>query len=93
MPFSDSAMRYITCNQLEPQHDGSHGAQGLVSRKIVDQFLSLRDYMGRPPLMEMARELFGQHETQDLIDECLFLGLLEHDTIATITRVTVDNMV
>ncbi|PVH91745.1 hypothetical protein DM02DRAFT_320139 [Periconia macrospinosa] len=87
------AMRYVTCNQLEHDHDGSYGAQGRVDSKIVDRFLSAHDYMGRVPPMEMAMVMFGQHEAQGLIDECLFLGLSEHDTIATITRVTAENMV
>lgn len=88
----DYAMRYVSCNQLEHDHDGSYGAQGRVNNKVVDRFLSTHDYAGRAPPMHMAMEMFGQHEAQALIDECLFLGVSEHDTIATITRVTAENI-
>lgn len=36
--------------------------------------------------------MFGDHDAQRLIDECLFQDLSEADTIATITRITAANI-
>jgi 1,6-anhydro-N-acetylmuramate kinase len=40
----------------------------------------------------MAAEMFGDHEAQHLIDECLALKLCGADMIATITRITAHNI-
>ena len=36
--------------------------------------------------------MFGDHEAQQLIDECLYSNMSEIDTLATITRITAQNI-
>ncbi|KAF2685820.1 hypothetical protein K458DRAFT_417025 [Lentithecium fluviatile CBS 122367] len=91
--FIDYAMRYATSNQSEHDRDGSYGARGHINNSVVDRFLQRHDYTQRMPPMNIAVEMFGQHEAQDLIDECLFLGMSDLDTVATMTRITAENVV
>ena len=37
--------------------------------------------------------MFGDHEAQHLVDECLYSGMSQADTIATVTQVTAQNIV
>lgn len=91
--FIDYAMRYATSNQMEQDRDGNFGAQGHVNNGVVDRFLAKHDYSHRAPPVSIAIEMFGHHEAQEIIDECLFLGMLDADTVATITRITAENVV
>ncbi|PVI07019.1 hypothetical protein DM02DRAFT_489629, partial [Periconia macrospinosa] len=91
--FIDYAMRYATSNKIEDDHDGSYGEHGIVNENIVDQFLKMYDYSRRLLPTAMAVEMFGQHEIQGVIDECLFVGMSDHDIVATITRITSQNIV
>ena len=91
--FIDYAMRYSTSNSFEHDRDGSYGARGNINNSVVDTFLARHDYASRTPPMSIAVEMFGHHEAQELIDECLFLGMSDLDTIATMTRITAENMV
>ncbi|KAL6709444.1 hypothetical protein ACN47E_001379 [Coniothyrium glycines] len=89
----DYAMRYCSSNVRVEDHDGKCAEPGQVNHDIVRRFLSAHDYERTQPPLVIAREMFGDHEAQGLIDECLFENLSEADTIATITRVTAQNTV
>ncbi|KAF1956783.1 hypothetical protein CC80DRAFT_412571 [Byssothecium circinans] len=91
--FIDYAVRYASSNQQENDRNGSYGARGTVNLSIVDRFLATHDYSARSPPMNIAFEMFGQHEAQSLIDDCLFLSMSEADTVATVTRITAQNIV
>lgn len=91
--FTDYAMRYVSCNEVQTDQDGSYGARGTVHYSVVDHFLSNHDYLVHVPSMKVAFEMFGQHEAQSLIDECIFLDLSARDTVATTTYITAKNMV
>jgi 1,6-anhydro-N-acetylmuramate kinase len=88
----DYAMRYCTSNGHNEDNDGKHATLGKVNQSIVTQFLKAYDYSRTLPSLTMAREMFGDHEAQRLIDECLFLKLSEADTVATVTRITAENI-
>jgi 1,6-anhydro-N-acetylmuramate kinase len=91
--FIDYAMRYATANRFEHDRDGSYGVRGQINHSVVDRFLVRYDYARRMPPLSIAIEMFGQHEAQELIDECLFLGMSDVDTVATMTRITTENIV
>lgn len=86
------AMRYCTSNAQSDDRDGDVGATGKINQSIIDQFLNTRDYLRQSPRMNIASEMFGDHEAQQLIDECLYSNMSEADTIATITRATAHNI-
>ncbi|PVH91419.1 hypothetical protein DM02DRAFT_620541, partial [Periconia macrospinosa] len=90
--FTDYAMRYVSCNEVQTDHDGNYGACGTVNYSVVDHFLSNHDYSVRVPSMKIAFEMFGQHEAQSLIDECVFLDMSARDTVATTTYITAQNI-
>lgn len=89
----DYAMRYCTSNNSREDDNGTYATPGVVDQDIVKRFLCSHDYLRTPPPLSIAREMFGDHDAQRLIDECLFSNLREADTIATITRITAQNMV
>lgn len=91
--FIDYAMRYATSNQVKNDYNGTYSSQGTVNHSIVDRFLEANDYSTQLPPLNIATEMFGHHEAQGVIDECLFLGMTDHDTVATITRITAENIV
>ncbi|ORY02666.1 hypothetical protein BCR34DRAFT_492965 [Clohesyomyces aquaticus] len=91
--FIDAAMRYFTNGEMEYDRDGLWGAQGVVNQDIVDRFLDNNWYINHSPPKTTGRETFGDNEAQGLIDECLSLGMTKHDTVATITRITAQNIV
>ncbi|KAJ4984756.1 upf0075 domain protein [Stagonosporopsis vannaccii] len=88
----DYAMRYCTSNDKTEDNNGSLGGTGRIHQDIIDQFLETRDYLRQMPPMSIATEMFGDHEAQQLVDECLYRNLSEADTIATITRATAQNI-
>lgn len=89
----DYAVRYCTSNSHGADYTGEYATPGKINQGIVERFLSTHDYLRCPPPLIIAREMFGDHEAQRLIDECLFLNMSEADTVATITRVTSQNLV
>ncbi|PVH92132.1 UPF0075 domain protein [Periconia macrospinosa] len=91
--FTDYAMRYVSCNEVQTDHDGNYGARGTANYSVVDHFLSNHDYSVHVPSMKIAFEMFGQHEVQSLIDECIFLDMSARDIVATTTYITAKNMV
>jgi 1,6-anhydro-N-acetylmuramate kinase len=91
--FIDYTMRYATSNRLQNDHDGTYASQGIVNHAVVDRVLATSDYSTRVPALHIATEMFGQHEAQSVIEECLFLGMSDNDTVATITRITAENLV
>jgi 1,6-anhydro-N-acetylmuramate kinase len=88
----DYAVRYCTANDHFEDHDGKMGSLGKVNQDIVDRFLDSHDYLRQPPPLNIATEMFGDHEAQQLIDECLYNSMSEEDTLATITRITAQNI-
>lgn len=91
--FIDTAMRYYTAGKLKYDHDGKWGAQGAVNQYVVDQFLGNSKYINQLTSESTGRETLAGKECQALIEECLFLAMSEYDTIATITRITAQNIV
>jgi len=85
-------MRYCTSNDQSEDRDGNLASLGKVNQGIVDRFLDSRDYLRQPPPLSIATEMFGDHEAQQLIDTCLYSNMSDQDTLATITRVTAQNM-
>jgi 1,6-anhydro-N-acetylmuramate kinase len=90
--FIDYAMRYATSNRIKSDHDGHYSSQGIVNQNVVDQFFEENNYSTQMSLLSIATEMFGHHEAQDVIDECLFLGMTDHDIVATITRIVAENI-
>ncbi|KAF1946678.1 hypothetical protein EJ02DRAFT_393759 [Clathrospora elynae] len=90
--FIDYAMRYCTSNDQNEDHDGTFATLGKVNEAIVTQFLKKYNYLRTLPSLSMAREMFGDHEAQRLIDECLFQRMSGADTVATVTRITAENI-
>ncbi|KZM25082.1 ATP binding [Ascochyta rabiei] len=88
----DYAMRYCTSNDQSEDRDGKVASLGKVNQDIVDRFLSGHDYIRQPPSLSIATEMFGDHEAQQLIDACLYSNMSDHDTLATVTRVTAQNI-
>jgi 1,6-anhydro-N-acetylmuramate kinase len=88
----DYAIRYCTSNDADEDNDGKYAIPGKVNQDIVTQFLKAYDYSRTLPSLSIAREMFGDHEAQRLIDECLFVKLCEADTLATVTRITAENI-
>lgn len=90
--FIDYSMRYSTNNDKITDREGEFAAKGSINQAIVDRFLDSHDYLHLTPPPDMAREMFGDHDAQRLIDECLFVGLSDVDVVATITRITAQNI-
>ena len=90
--FIDYAMRYATSSRIKSDHDGHYSSQGIVNQNVVDQFFEENNYSTQMSLLSIATEMFGHHEAQDVIDECLFLGMTDHDIVATITRIVAENI-
>ena len=86
------AMRYCTANDHAEDYNGKFGSEGHVNQEVADRFLSTRDYLQTPPTLSMAREMFGDHDAQQLIDECMYLNMSYADIIATTTRITAQNI-
>lgn len=91
--FIDYAMRYATSNRVYNDYNGTYASIGTVNHNVVDRTLKANDYSTRVPPLHIATEMFGHHEAQAVIDECLFLSMTDHDTVATITRITAENIV
>ncbi|KAH7150582.1 hypothetical protein DER46DRAFT_703239 [Fusarium sp. MPI-SDFR-AT-0072] len=91
--FIDNAMRYFTNGEMEYDRDGEWSAKGTVNQEIVDKFLSTNKYCNHAPPKTTGRETFGDNEGQELINECLAAGCDKYDTLATITRITAQNII
>ncbi|KAM0268847.1 hypothetical protein ACHAPA_004781 [Fusarium lateritium] len=91
--FIDNAMRYFTDGEMEYDKDGEWSSRGVVRQDIVDRFLSTNTYCNHTPPKTTGRETFGDNEGQELIDECLAAGCDKYDTLATITRITAQNII
>jgi 1,6-anhydro-N-acetylmuramate kinase len=90
--FINYAMQYCTANNQSEDAEGEYAADGTIDQPIVDHFLDSHDYLHLTPPLHIAREMFGDHEAQRLIDECLYADLCDADTVATITRITAQNI-
>ncbi|KIL88466.1 anhydro-n-acetylmuramic acid kinase [Fusarium avenaceum] len=91
--FIDNAMRYFTNGEMEYDKDGEWSSRGTVCQDIVDNFLNTNKYCNHIPPKTTGRETFGDNEGQELIDQCLAAGCDKYDTLATITRITAQNIV
>lgn len=91
--FIDAAMRHFTDGEMEYDKDGAWAAQGTVRQEIVDEFLDNNDYINRHPPKTTGREVFGDNECHEIIEKCLAAGMSKYDTLATITRITAQNIV
>lgn len=91
--FIDAAMRYFTDGDMEYDKDGEWGRRGTVNQKIVDDFLNSQPYVNTHPPKTTGRETFGDNECQEIIDACLAAGCSKYDTLATITRITAQNII
>jgi 1,6-anhydro-N-acetylmuramate kinase len=88
----DYAMRYCSANVRGQDNNGKFAASGNVDQTIVTHFLRRNNYSRTSPSLRIAREMFGNHEGQRLIDECIYTNLSEPDTAATVTRITAENI-
>lgn len=88
----DYAMRYCISDNELVELNGNLAARGKVNQAVVDNFLRAHDYLRQLPPISIATEMFGDHEAQQLVDECLYSGMSEADTIATVTQVTAQNI-
>lgn len=91
--FIDAAMRHFTDGEMEYDKDGAWATQGVVRQDIVDAFLGRNKYINRCPPKTTGREVFGDNECYSIIETCLAAGLSKYDTLATITRITAQNIV
>lgn len=91
--FIDNAMRYFTDGEMEYDKDGEWSARGTVNQGIVDAFLETNKYCNHTPPKTTGRETFGDNEGQEIINDCLAAGCSKYDTLATITRITAQNIV
>jgi 1,6-anhydro-N-acetylmuramate kinase len=88
----DYAIQYCTSNKQNADNNGKFAKRGKTHQAVVTEFLNTHDYSRTLPPLSIAREMFGNHEAQRLIDECIFRELSEVDTIATVTRITAENI-
>ena len=89
--FIDYAVRYYTANGTGEDHSGYLAAQGTINQGLVDVICTDR-YLQTKPYLSMATEMFGDHEAQHLIDECLARNMDAADAVATITRIIARNI-
>ncbi|KAH9879940.1 hypothetical protein J1614_001964, partial [Plenodomus biglobosus] len=89
----DYAVAHCTSNNYCEDDNGSYARHGNINQDIVERFLRSHDYLRSLPPLSIAREMFGDHDGQRLLDECVSMGMSEADTIATITRITAQNIV
>jgi 1,6-anhydro-N-acetylmuramate kinase len=91
--FIDAAMRHFTNGEMEYDKDGKWGRQGTVNQQVVDDFLDNDYYCNLTPPKTTGREDFGDNEAFALISICQKLGMSKYDTVATITRITAQNII
>lgn len=91
--FIDAAMRHFTDGEAEYDRDGEWGKRGNVNEDIVNAFLGSNYYCNLLPPKTTGREDFGDNEASEIIDQCDKLGMDKYDIVATITRITSQNIV
>ena len=91
--FIDNAMRYFTDGEMDFDKDGEWSSRGTVNQDIVDAFLETNEYCNHLPPKTTGRETFGDNEGQAIIEDCIAAGCSKYDTLATITRITAQNIV
>ena len=91
--FIDAAMRHFTDGEMEYDRDGEWGKKGTVNQEIVDAFLDKDYYCNLLPPKTTGREDFGDNEAFAIIEDCKKAGMSKYDTLATITRITGQNIV
>ena len=91
--YIDYTTRYATSNQVHNDNNGTYAQSGTVNQVLVDRFFEHNDYSERIPPLRVATEMFGHHEAQNFIDECVLNAIDDHDIVATMTRITAENIV
>jgi 1,6-anhydro-N-acetylmuramate kinase len=91
--FIDAAMRHFTGGEMEYDKDGLWGRRGQVNQEVVDNFLNNDPYCNLMPPKTTGREDFGDNEAFVIIADCEKRGMSKYDTVATITRITGENLV
>lgn len=91
--FIDAAMRYFTNDEMEYDKDGEWGSRGKVNQDVVDRFLRSNYYCNLMPPKTTGREDFGDNEAFEIIRECEGLKMSKYDILATITRITAQNII
>lgn len=91
--FIDAAMRHFTDNEMEYDKDGEWGQKGQVCQQVVDEFLESNYYCNLMPPKTTGREDFGDNEAHAIVADCAGRGLSKYDTVATITRITAENII
>jgi 1,6-anhydro-N-acetylmuramate kinase len=86
-------MRHYTAGEMEYDRDGEWGNQGTVNQAIVDQFLESNPYCNLMPPKTTGREDFGDNEAFEIIEQCEKSGMNKYDVLATITRISAQNIV
>jgi 1,6-anhydro-N-acetylmuramate kinase len=89
--FIDYAVRYCTSNDASEDRDGSLASVGTVNQELADRICDSHSFEA-PPSLSIAAEMFGDHDAQHLINECLALNMCEADIVATITRIVAQNI-
>ena len=91
--FIDAAMRRYTDGEMEYDRDGEWGRRGTVNQQVVDHFLDTNHYCNLMPPKTTGREDFGDNEAFAIMADCEQRGMDKYDTVATIARITAQNMV
>jgi 1,6-anhydro-N-acetylmuramate kinase len=91
--FIDAAMRLYTNGEQEFDKDGQWAEQGTVNQAIVDDFLANNEYINHDPPKTTGREVFGDNECHEIIEAWEGAGCSKYDTLATVTRITAQNIV
>ncbi|KAK4141685.1 Anhydro-N-acetylmuramic acid kinase [Dichotomopilus funicola] len=90
--FIDAAMRHYTAGEQEYDRDGMWAKRGTVHQATVDQFLATNPYINHAPPKTTGREVFGDNECHELIEACEKAGCDKYDVVATLTRITAENI-
>lgn len=85
-------MSYATSNQSHSDVNGTYARSGTVNRLLADRFLDTNDYSTRIPSLQIATEMFGHHEAQNFIDDCVLDKTDGPDIVATMTHITAENI-
>lgn len=86
----DIAMRAFSIGGTSTDANGVFGVQGMVNQVIVDRFLE--EAQDAKPAAPATLHDGSHHDAlaRKIMDDCMFMALPDHDTIATITRISAE---